>query len=105
MFRNCIGYYYSRPVIYYEYGVGISTSNQWKWRRIIFREVSAAQKIMEDVMDPNDAFQKKMVKAYRQAYSQKVIPQFFVKGKFLYLIKMVFFNKKGLIYVESKEEG
>ncbi len=63
MFDGIVGGYYANPVIYYEYGEGISTVGEPKWNQRISDDWNAADQELFST-DPKDIFQRMMQMAY-----------------------------------------
>ncbi len=62
MYDGILPSYYSKPCIFYEFGIGVSTSNNDKWRARFWNDMRGAEQIIIDKAD-KDLFQTKISKA------------------------------------------
>lgn len=64
-FDGLVGFYYEKPSIYYEYGVGISSNGSDKWTKLLAKDYGELEKIMFADVEKLDSFQKLIYKAYQ----------------------------------------
>lgn len=78
MFDGYIGCYFPKSTILYEYGTGISTTNNSEWEYRLKKDWECATEILLNPKGITDDFQKKMIYACEKKKSYEKI---FVKGK------------------------
>ena len=65
MFDGVVGTYYPQRVIFYEWGEGISTSNNALWKKQLSNDWDNADQIMLSNVKSSDVFKEKMIKAFK----------------------------------------
>ncbi len=90
MFDGILGAYYPQKVISYEWGVGVSTSNNAIWHKRLCNDWDIANQIMISKVNKEDLLQQKMIKAYKAKKIKYRIIKFFVMPRKWKLLKYKF---------------
>ena len=77
MFDGICGEYYPHETIFYEYGSGISSGDNNKWKELLKYDWNLTGQLMMETVEP-DLYQRKMIRAMKK--KEKGINRFFVKG-------------------------
>ena len=102
MFHGNIGAYYSEPAVFYEYGVGISTSENPEWRRKMFEDRRKLLQLM--IAEKDDSPVKdKMVRNLIRNNKPNKINKLFIKGKLSLWMRRRFFPR--LTSIKKEAEG
>lgn len=85
MFDGIVADYFPVPVIFYEYGLGVSTSGEETWHNRIVADWNTSEKIMSEDTTQLTEFQMKMVRVFearqKRRGCRKIFMELFVKGK------------------------
>lgn len=90
MFEGHVGYYFPETTILYEYGSGISTSENGIWKERLLRDWELANEMMYSHTNL-DSFQKKIIKSMKR---ENVFSKLLIRGKIVFTIKRNFFARK-----------
>ena len=93
MYFGDVGAYYPRPTVYYEYGTGISTVKNNKWRDRIIADWDAANEVIYENADSADTLQKLMIQAVKRK-KKNVLLAAFTRGQILVWLRFFIFYRK-----------
>ncbi len=89
MFRGIVGCYYPQETICYEYGTGISTSDDAVWREQLAKDLKSIRKMMQETTDPLE-LQRKIIKTFSRT---RKVEKLLVRGKLHHWLKWHFFPR------------